>query len=373
MSKGLKIVLLTLVALLIVIAAGVGILWFSPILGGSLPDTRVNFNPQSLETRANQTRPATSQAQSSTNDLMHSTDLPGETPRQSVTDVLDSSSTPSPNLAPSTTSESQIPPSPVCNGPEAMTMLVVVLDERIQADAIRVVRVDFVSSTVSILSIPRDFYVPIIDMRAHGITEGRINATYGYGETLLGKGKGIISLTDNLTYNFGVFFDNYLVLNLDDIASTIDRVGGVDIHLDRPVSDGWSNFRSGDHHFDGETAVIFMRMRLFDDDFARVQRQTMVLKGFYDKAMSDLNLIEQTQMVFKVLADKTIQTDMSLKNITPLICLARSIDSNNVTFYEVEKSMYRSHTTSAGANVLIPNDSVVPYIQSILDGSYNPQ
>ena len=163
MVKGLKIGLLTLVALLIVIAAGAAVLWFSPILGGALPNSIVNFNPQSLETKANTHPTATSQAQSPTNDLMHSTDLPGETPGQSVTDVLDSSSTPPPNLAPSTSNESQIPPSPVCNGPEAMTMLIVVLDERIQADAIRLVRVDFVTSNVSILSIPRDFYVPIVD------------------------------------------------------------------------------------------------------------------------------------------------------------------------------------------------------------------
>ena len=372
MSKGLKIGLLTLVALLIVIAAGFAVLWFSPIFGGSLPDTMVNFNPQSLETKANTHPTATSQAQSPTNQLTLGISLPNETADLTTPDVRDSSTTPSPNLETSTSNESQIPPTPICNGPEAMTMLVVVLDERIQADAIRLVRVDFVSSTVSILSIPRDFYVPIVDMRAHGITEGRINATYGYGETLLGKGKGIISLTDNLTYNFGISFDNYLVLNLDDIASTIDRVGGVDIHLDRPVSDGWSNFCSGDHHLDGETAVIFMRMRLFDDDFARVQRQTMILKAFYKKAITDLNIIEQTQLVIKVLGDKTIQTDLSFKDVTPLICLARSIDSNNVTFFEVEKSMYRSHTTPAGANVLIPNDSVIPYIQSILDGSYSP-
>ncbi len=89
-------------------------------------------------------------------------------------------------------------------------------------------------------------------MGAYSITEGRINATYGYGETLLGKGKGITSLMDNLTYNFGVSFDHYLVLNLQrDQSHYIDKIGGVVIHLDQAVSDGWSNFSSGDHHFDG--------------------------------------------------------------------------------------------------------------------------
>jgi anionic cell wall polymer biosynthesis LytR-Cps2A-Psr (LCP) family protein len=114
-----------------------------------------------------------------------------------------------------------------------------------------------------------------------------------------------------------------------------------------------------------------MRMRLFDDDFARVQRQTMILKAFYKKAITDRNILEQTQLVVKIVTEKTIQTHLSLKDITPLICLAKSIDFDNVTFYEIENSMFRSYTTPAGANVLIPNNSVVPYIQNIMDGNYS--
>jgi len=367
MSRGLRIFFIVSISFLVVIAAGFAALWFSPLLGRNLPETSITYNPDSLETKEGQFSPSENQNRvdfdPSSNDA----------PTQTVSSSTKESASPNPSQTlPSDFNLTENINTPFCGGPNKMSILIVGLDERIQADAIRLVRVDFVKSSVSILSIPRDFYVPIVDMDPFGITEGRINATYGYGETLLGKNKGITSLTNNLTYNFGVSFDHYLVLHLDDIATYIDKVGGVDLYLDQPVSDGWSDFSSGDHHFDGETAVIFMRMRLFDNDFARVRRQSMVLRAFFNKSMRELNPIEQTQLAIKVLADKAIQTNFSIKDISPLICLARSIQSENVTFFEVEESMYRSFTTSGGANVLIPNNTVVPYIQSVMDGTNLP-
>ena len=371
MPRGLRIFLIIITSLFTIIAIGIAILWFSPILRGSLPDTSINFNPKSLETKSH---PSSTEVNTVQPPIIFPTSesiLPTLTTESAETVEPDQSQNTPTEVK---TKQSSAPPlsqTPVCKGPEELTFLVVVLDERIQADAIRLVRVDFINSTVSVLSIPRDFYIPIVDMDTYRITEGRINATYGYGETLLGRGKGIISLRDNLTYNFDVSFDHYLVLHLADIANYIDEVGGVDIFLDRPVSDGRSNFSQGNHHFDGETAVVFMRMRLYDDDFARVRRQTMILKAFLQKAILELNPIEQTQMVFRVLMDRIIQTDLSIKEITPLVCLSRNLDPDKVTFFEVEKSMYRSFTTPAGANVLIPNETVVPFIQKIMDGSYN--
>jgi LCP family protein required for cell wall assembly len=234
------------------------------------------------------------------------------------------------------------------------------------------VHIDFTQPSVRILSIPRDFYVPIVDMAEHGITIGRINATYGYGEKFNGRGAGLISLADNIKYNFGVTFDHYIVLNLSDIAKYIDRISGVDLYLEKPVADGKLYFSAGDHHFDGETAVAFMRMRYFDDDFARVQRQSLLIKAFYHKAIEELNPLEQTLLVLEFILDQAIETDYVYRDIGPLTCLARNIDENNIHFLQVSKDMYRSHTTSAGGNVLIPNETVVPFIQSVMNGTYEP-
>jgi LCP family protein required for cell wall assembly len=254
-----------------------------------------------------------------------------------------------------------------------MAILVLGIDDNAQADAIRLVRVDFRQQKVAVLSIPRDFYVPIVDMAEHGITQGRINATYGYGEWFNGRGQGIISVANNIEHNFGVTFDHYLVLNFKDIAAYIDGVGGIELLLEQPVADGSRYFSSGLHFMDGETAVGFMRMRYYDTDFARIRRQSMVLRAFYKKAMGELSAVEQTQLAIRALLDRNIQTDFALRDLGPLICLAGLVDRDDVAFVEIPREMHTGFTTASGGNVQIPYAEVVPFIQSVMDGNLNYQ
>ncbi len=263
-------------------------------------------------------------------------------------------------------------PQPICDGPESMSVLVLGLDRHAQSDAIRLVRLDFVEKKVSVLAIPRDFYVTIVDMADHNIIQGRINATYGYGEKFNGTGQGIFSVSRNIEHNFGVTFDRYLVLNFDDIAEYIDLIGGVEITLDKPVVDETSYFRSGLHLMDGETAVTFMRLRKFDTDFARINRQSLVLKAFYKKAMNEISLFDQLQLASKILLDGSIQSDFTIEDISPIICLVNAFEDDAVDFIEIPGEMYHSFTTSSGGAVQIPHDTVAPFIQSVMDGSYQP-
>jgi len=357
MRKNLgRTILIALISIVSVLIIGALVAWNSPIFGTRLPKLNSIFNPDALEKRA---------AGFSEDSINLESE---ETPEAEVDDVGngDLQADSQPDDEPTEDREA------VCNGPESMDVLILGIDENEQSDAIRLVHIDFIDSKVSVLSIPRDFYVPITDMAEYGITQGRINATYGYGEKYLGDRQGIFSLATNLNYNFGVTFDHYLVLYFSNIAEYIDEIGGIDIHLDKLVTDGSSFFPRGDHHLDGNTAVIFMRMRYYDDDFARVRRQTIVLRAFYEKVMNELTVLEQTQMGMHILTDKNIQTDFAPKDIYPLACLTRSIDTSNVKFIEIPSGMYRPATTDQGGAVQIPYDTVVPFIQSVMDGSYEP-
>ena len=370
MSKRAIIVSIIAVLLGIISASILSLVWLNPLGGATLPESEIEFNPQSLEKNL-----IVDELEGDNLELLedveHTQDpTNGDLAPTQSTDAEINQSEPMTSQADENLIENN--PNPVCNGPKSMSVLVLGIDEQAQSDAIRLVHIDFTQPSVLILSIPRDFYVPIVDMAEHGITIGRINATYGYGEKFNGRGAGLISLADNIKYNFGVTFEHYIVLNLGDIAKYIDRIGGVDLYLEKPVADGKLYFSAGDHHFNGETAVGFMRMRYFDDDFARVQRQSLVIKAFYLKAMQELNPVEQTMLVLEFILDKAIETDFAYRDISPLTCLARNINNDNIHFLQVSKDMYSSYTTSAGGNVLIPNETVVPYIRSIMDGTFEP-
>ena len=98
-----------------------------------------------------------------------------------------------------------------------------------------VVRIDFIDQQISVLSIPRDLWVQIPDLAEHDITEGRINASYGYGEYFNGEVGGVISFANTLYTNYNVTFDHYLVVHFDSFEKIIDQIGGVDITLDQPL------------------------------------------------------------------------------------------------------------------------------------------
>ena len=261
---------------------------------------------------------------------------------------------------------------PLCDGPERLSVLVLGIDNHEQADAIRMASVDFISGEVNVLAIPRDFYVDVVGFEDHQIHQGRINATYGYGEKYWGLGSGVTAITENLASNFGVKFDRYVVLDFEDVADYIDEIGGVDIFLERAEADDKFYFSSGSHHFDGETAVNFMRMRRYDDDFHRINRQTMLLKVFYSKVMDELEPLQQMQLALMGLSDPSIKTNFGISDISPLICMARLIDSEDVNFIEIPKDMYHSATTTSGGAVQIPHDTVLPFIKSVMDGSFQP-
>lgn len=274
---------------------------------------------------------------------------------------------PTPTILPEATTDK-----PSCGGQDVMRIVVLGIDQHAQADAIRWVYIDMINQKINVLSIPRDFWVTVYDMAPQGITQGRINATYGYGEYFNGEGKGIDSLQLNLEQNFGVEPDRYIVLYFDQIKTFIDIVGGIDITLPETVTDGSSIFRAGEHHMDGETAVIYMRMRYYDNDFFRVRRQSQVLTAFFRKAQAGLSPKQVFDLASKFMAEKSTLTNLAIDDLYALMCVAKNLDTSSVDFIEIPSSMYHGTVTSGGAQVLIPHREVPAFIQSVMDGTYIP-
>lgn len=261
----------------------------------------------------------------------------------------------------------------VCGGLDSMSVLVLGTDKNLQADAIRLVRVDFVQKKIYVLAILRDFYLPVVGMADHGIEIGRINATYGYGEYFNGKGKGIVSIAENLNYNYGVTFDHYIVMNFDNFAKYIDIIGGIDIYLEKPVNGTSQNmgyYSQGEHHLNGESAIDFMRIRYIDSDFYRIRRQTQVFTALYDKVMTELTLGKILNIGYTFVSDSSVQSDFAVKDVAPLLCLAKSLKPSDIQFVEIPQDMYKGFTTPKGGAVKIPDDRVIELVQSVMGGNY---
>ena len=237
-------------------------------------------------------------------------------------------------------------PQPLCGGPAVMNVLAIGSDARGQhylyglADIIRLVRVDFVNARVSILEVPRDLWVDIPEISDHyGITEGKLNQAYLYGNKGLGyydgpgEGPGLLART--LSLNFGAQPDHYIAVNMRTFEAVVDAIGGIDVYLPYEISvrskDNPKGFAipEGQHHIDGETALWIARIREFGT-FSRAENQNIVMCALRKKLLSPdvIPAIPELVRSFR----SYVQTDFSPEQINQLACLATQMRGTDVVF-----------------------------------------
>ncbi len=130
---------------------------------------------------------------------------------------------------------------------------------------------------ITLISIPRDLYY-------NGRKINSIYALYGMPE-----------MKRTLSYITGYSIDRYILIDMYAFIDVIDLIGGIDVHLDKPVIDptyktldggewGTLYYRAGDHHLSGKQALRIARSRHTSSDFARAERQQMILKSLQKKA-----------------------------------------------------------------------------------------
>jgi LCP family protein required for cell wall assembly len=234
---------------------------------------------------------------------------------------------------------------PVCGGPPTMRILLIGSDSRADsysaglADAIRVVRVDFIQPGITHLAFPRDLYVEIPGIESHGgITHGKINQAYLYGNPAFGysdvpgQGPGLLAAT--LKLNFGVNVDRYVAVNLLAFSRIVDDLGGLDISLPYTVdgraarsADQDRYFPAGQLHLNGYRTMLLARMRP-NGDLERLQTQDLILQAFAAELLSPGSLPKLPALAETLYG--SVQTDLGAGEISSLLCLGAKIDPAHI-------------------------------------------
>ncbi len=155
-----------------------------------------------------------------------------------------------------------------------------------RSDTIMLLRVVPASSSIALLSIPRDLIVPVAGM---GTT--RINATFDSGPSLL------ISTIEN---DLGIDINHFMVVNFYSFTQISDSLGGVYQYFPTPARDLFSDLGvpAGCVLLKGSEALAFVRSREYqyylngswqyqvapESDLARIQRQQAFVKLAIKKA-----------------------------------------------------------------------------------------
>lgn len=199
--------------------------------------------------------------------------------------------------------------------------------------------------TANLTSFPRDLYVYI-----PGYTVQRINTAFGYG------GFDMLALT--MEYNFGVYPDHYVLVNLWSFVEVIDSLGGIEVQVANDLCDHRDDYGTycawaGTQFMDGETALWYVRSRYTTNDLDRNRRQQEVLIGLFNKLLS-VDGIRRARDLYEIYQDN-VTTDMSFDQIITLSPLAaKLVDFSRIRHYYIGAPEVYNWVNYSGAQVLIP-------------------
>lgn len=158
-------------------------------------------------------------------------------------------------------------------------------------DTMILVNFDPQNKTAGLLSLPRDLWVPIPGFGY----ETRINTAYPLGETYGYDGGGPQLAKDTVSSFIGQPVQYYARVNFQGFVELVDMIGGVDVVVPYTIHDekyptqdyGVMTFHldAGPQHLDGETALMYVRTRNVDDDYARAGRQQEVIRAVVNKVL----------------------------------------------------------------------------------------
>jgi LCP family protein required for cell wall assembly len=228
-----------------------------------------------------------------------------------------------------------------------------------RTDTIILVFFNRVNGNTSLVSVPRDLYVYL-----PGWNMDRINTAYVHG--------GFDLLADTLEYNLGIKPSHWVLVHFDGFIKFIDDLGGIDVPVSDPMPNDCFVIPPGVVHMNGETSLCYVRERNTTSDIARSRRQMEVLQVILDQVVR-LDRLPQLPKWYARYHD-TIQTDLQVDEIVPLIPQVLELHQHGFLYYQVSWDQVTSwEVPETKARVLLPKrDKIWPLLMHAIKVLYTP-
>ncbi len=194
-----------------------------------------------------------------------------------------------------------------------------------RSDINMIVHINLETHEATIVTVPRDLWVPI-----NGHNDGKINGAYTMG------GPGLaVETFENFS---GLEIDNYIITDFDGFIPLIDFLGGVTIEVNENLADGFSGsyLSIGVHHLNGEQALALCRNRHRSGDgttqggaWAREMEAAKVIKALYEQKTTLERIIALPAFANFLL--RYTWTDLDFVDILKLLPVFGNIDSNDIS------------------------------------------
>ena len=252
------------------------------------------------------------------------------------------------------------------NENDPITILVLGIDSTIKdistvtsfnADSIMLITFNPRTYNATILSIPRDTYVPI---SCYNNLESKITHSGWNGENC------VISTLENW---MGLTIDYYVKVNFTAVVSLVDEIGGIQVNVpysfceqdsQRRWRDNTVYVEKGIQTLNGEQALALSRNRhpnprcgakwtnYYSDDIIRGENQQMVLNAILNKMIKNLS-IEKSKSILNIIG-KNVDTNMKVNEMTSYYNVLKKIALNRDNVLNFEKM----HLSTYGKNLYDP-------------------
>lgn len=202
--------------------------------------------------------------------------------------------------------------------------------------------------------------------------------------------KGPEYLLQTINQNFDLDIEDYIMVNMIDAEKIVDALGGIDVdipddqdvldYLNRLITEqnaiyeGWGEDRSGwvdsieeggYQHLNGRQAIAYARMRELDSDYQRMARQREVLYKVYQKARSEdaLTLLKTVKTGFSI-----IRTNMSKTELTQMIFALLPTLNSDIQTLQIPLFGYYWADTDNSWNIHANFNALIPKLYQFIYG-----
>ncbi len=214
-----------------------------------------------------------------------------------------------------------------------------------RSDTNMLISIDNNSKTIRLVSFLRDTYLEIPT-----VGKTKLNAAFANGGPTL--------TMQTLENNFRINIDKYISVNSDNFAALIDKMGGLDINMNKAVCDAenenmGSHLKPGVNHLDGRLALYYARIREIDSDFGRTGRQREVIELMIKK-MKSMNPLQVNKIMYDYLP--YIKTNLSDPELLYLASIAGPVSNYSMkTMHVPNPDTYTEETIKGTGAVLVPD------------------
>jgi polyisoprenyl-teichoic acid--peptidoglycan teichoic acid transferase len=181
----------------------------------------------------------------------------------------------------------------------------------VNADALLVASLSADQSQLTLVSLPRDTVdVPLADGETY---DQKINQLY--------REQGVEALRGAMEALYGVPIDAHVVLDMDDMASLVEAVDGVDVNPPEPLTDPIVDLDmdAGEQELDADTALDYVRTRV-DQDYGRMGRQQEVILSLVERLTDPDRAVDLSSLLEGL---ESLETDLPLDQLETLVELGR--------------------------------------------------